>query len=369
MTDKQPPITVYIENAHNPGIGGFTIPLPTTAEALAPWFAAIGAHSRNSQDIAIVEVRSPITEFSRALRGTDVTLEEYNYFAAKVSCLCDHDMSVFLAALDSGHFNGSITRIINVLENVERFELMPVFSEEGYGEHLLDTEKDNMAHIFDRLIESKDEDERTFAEYVQRLEAHVDARAYGMDAAEKENGVFTDHGYLAKYGEFKEVYRGPQDIPDEYRLFQDEESPVRDPVKDDLPIGISDCVPGGLDGDLKGKVVAIRLDSLRSEYHASRHQIMLATSGFGCAPDARGKAVYGTNLHTGVHERWNRPDILGVIKDSVLPEWAREKLAALQAPAEKESVIAKIRSARETEKTDPPLERKTNTQDKSGPEL
>ncbi len=369
MANRPPPISVYIENAQNPGIGGFTIPLPTTAEALAPWFAAIGVDGKNPQDIAIKDVRSPIDELDNALHESDISLEELNYFAAKISALDAYEMETFLAARDSGRIGGEVEQTINFLDNIHCYELMPIFGNEDYGDFLLETAKDNMAHIIERLNESKDEDERAFADYVQSLEEHVDARAYGMDVAEKANGVFTRHGYLAECGKSKEIYRGPQDIPKEYRLFPDEELPVRDPVKDDLPIDISDCVPGGMNADIKGKVVAIRLDSLRPEYHASRHQIILATSGFGCAPDARGRAVFGVNLHSSVHERWNRPDILGVVKESVLPEWAREKLAALQTTAEKESVLDKIRSARETEKTEPPLERKISTQDKSGPEL
>ena len=369
MADKQPPITVYIENAHNPGIGGFTIPLPTTAEALAPWFAAIGVDGKDPQDIVIKDVRSPIDELDNALHESDISLEELNYFAAKIIALDSYEMEIFLAARDAGRFDGEIEQTINFLDNIHCYELMPIFGNEEYGDFLLETAKDNMAHILDRLIESKDEDERAFSEYVQRLEEHVDARAYGMDAVNEEKGVFTRHGYLVERGESEEIYRGPQDIPKEYRLFPDEESSVRDPAKDDLPIGISDCVPGGMDADIKGKIVAIRLEALLPEYHANRHRLMLTTGGFGCTPDARGRAVFGVNLHSGVHERWNRPDILGVVKDSVLPEWAREKLAALQAPAEKESVLDKIRSARETEKTEPPLERKISTQDKSGPEL
>ncbi len=369
MSDKQPPITVYIENAHKPGIGGFTIPLPTTREALAPWFAAIGVEGQNPQDIKIVEAKSSIAEIGRALLETDISLEEYNCFAAKVSALNEDELEIFRAALDSGRFSGGIGRIINVLENVGCFELMPAYSEEDYGNFLIDMEKDNTAHIFDRLNESKDEDERAFAEYIQRLEEHVDVRAYGLDVAENENGVFTRLGYLVERGDFKEIYHGPQDIPDEYKLFPCEELPVRHSALDDRPVEINDCVPGGMDADIKGKVVAIRPECLLPEYHASRHQIMLATGGFGCNPDARGRAVFGTNLHTSGHERWNRSDILGVVKESILPEWAREARAALQSTPEKESVMDKLREAREDAKTAPPEERKPNTHNKSGPEL
>ncbi len=43
MAENTTPIRVHIENAADDQIGGFTIPLPTTREALAPWVAALEA--------------------------------------------------------------------------------------------------------------------------------------------------------------------------------------------------------------------------------------------------------------------------------------------------------------------------------------
>lgn len=127
-----------------------------------------------------------------------------------------------------------------------------------------------------------------------------------------------------------------------------------------------DCVKGGMDEDLKGKVVAIRADALSPEYRARSHQLMLATGGFGCAPDARGRAVFGLNIYSGTPERWDRSDLLGVVDENTLPAWAREKLAALRNPAEKESVLGKIREDRQMEALRKP---KQNHHDKGGPEL
>lgn len=106
----------------------------------------------------------------------------------------------------------------------------------------------------------------------------------------------------------------------------------------DVALTVKDCAEGGMDEDLKGKVVAIRADALSPEYRARSHQLMLAESGFGCAPDARGRAVFGVNIYSGTRERWDRSDLLGVMDENALPNWAREKLAALRKPAEKESI-------------------------------
>lgn len=114
----------------------------------------------------------------------------------------------------------------------------------------------------------------------------------------------------------------------------------------DAPLEAGDCVPGGMDMDLEGKVVALKAGILRPEYRTCSHQLMLATGGFGCSPSARGRAVYGTNIYSGEDERWDRSDILGVIAEDALPGWAHEKLARLREPKEKESVVAKIREAK-----------------------
>ena len=136
----------------------------------------------------------------------------------------------------------------------------------------------------------------------------------------------------------------------------------------DAPLEARDCVPGGVDMDLDGKVVALKVGILRPEYRACSHQLMLARGGFGCSPGARGRAVYGTNLYSGEDERWDRSDILGVIAEDTLPGWAHEKLSKLREPREKASVMAQIREAKAN--TAPAREKPQGKKhNKSGPEL
>ena len=40
--------------------------------------------------------------------------------------------------------------------------------------------------------------------------------------------------------------------------------------------------------------------------------------------------MYATCLYDGDKARWNRENVLGVLKDEYLPDWAREKLEELQ---------------------------------------
>jgi len=129
---------------------------------------------------------------------------------------------------------------------------------------------------------------------------------------------------------------------------------------------VEDCYPKGMDTDLTGCVVVIKPEKLAPEYQSIDHQLALCTGGNGARPEARGRAVFCTNLYDGKSSRYNRIDIAGTVSAARLPDWAREKLAALQKPAEKESVIDKIRQS----KTEPPQPKpKNNKRGKGGPEL
>ena len=162
------------------------------------------------------------------------------------------------------------------------------------------------------------------------------------------------------------------------------------PVVNDFPLTGGDCVPNGMDSDLKGKVVAIKTSVLSPEYRSMSHQLQLVTGGFGSSPDASGRAVYCTNIYSGEKSRFERADILGVIADNAqfLPKWFEPKLVKLleepeqlkqsgndaRLPAKYESVLAKIEEGKknqnaerpktsdavETEKTRQPQNRRKN---------
>ena len=216
---KAPVMNAYIENVGDERIGGFSIPLPTTAEKLRPWLDAIGAEG--GADISVQDVRSPVPGLQKALSGMDesFSLEELNYLATKVSGMKDWQTELFSAALESRRYSESVKDLINLTENIDLFDLQPAFSFEQYGTFQIEMARDNTAEVFERLEKSDNPEERELAQHILRLEAYVNEEALGRSVAQEENGVFMDRGYLVLRGEWKDSYRGPEDIPQEYRIF------------------------------------------------------------------------------------------------------------------------------------------------------
>ena len=96
------------------------------------------------------------------------------------------------------------------------------------------------------------------------------------------------------------------------------------------PFTTEQCIPNDYGMNIENKVVVIRPESLRPEYRTADKQLLLATGGFGTYANSRGRAVYTTNLYSGKESRWNREDILGVVKPEHMPGWAKERLRQIQ---------------------------------------
>jgi hypothetical protein len=165
-------------------------------------------------------------ELTKALGYGSYPLEELNYLAARIGGIGDYDKETFLAGLEMRQYSRDIKTIINLAENITKFELQPAFSVEQYGEFLLENAKDISGPAFERLEQSADEDDRALAAHILKIESLVDPRAYGKTVVEEEQGSFTNYGYLTLRGEFQEVYHGQEDIPQEYRIFSHEEAPA-----------------------------------------------------------------------------------------------------------------------------------------------
>lgn len=91
-------------------------------------------------------------------------------------------------------------------------------------------------------------------------------------------------------------------------------------------LGLFDYSACTEDGEYAQKVLVLRPDVLKDEFKSPENQLFFAQSGFGCAANSGGRAVFGRFLIDGETARFNRGDFMGVIKDECLPDWAIEKL-------------------------------------------
>ena len=97
------------------------------------------------------------------------------------------------------------------------------------------------------------------------------------------------------------------------------------------PFTLEHCVPDDSGESIEDKVAVIRQESLRPEYGTADKQLVLVSGGFGSQGKARGRAVYIVNLYSGKESRWNRADILGVVKPEYIPDWAKGRLRQIEA--------------------------------------
>lgn len=91
-----------------------------------------------------------------------------------------------------------------------------------------------------------------------------------------------------------------------------------------------DCIPDNYKNSIQGKIVVRNAEELRPEYQRAEYQLYFVTGGFGSYGNARGSAVFCTNLHSGKDTRIERMEVLGVIKPECLPEWAKDTAERLK---------------------------------------
>ena len=128
-------------------------------------------------------------------------LDELNHLAHLLSELDQGELETLEAVLNKGDHTSSVADIINLVHNLDCYDLHPgVSDDETLG--------------------------RIYVEDMERLEVpediinYFDFEAYGRDMRLNEGGHFAPGGYLTRVSNnFVELYHGIEDIPAEHRVF------------------------------------------------------------------------------------------------------------------------------------------------------
>lgn len=83
--------------------------------------------------------------------------------------------------------------------------------------------------------------------------------------------------------------------------------------------------------DFSGKVMVLDPTLLKDAYKSADYQAVLCDGGFGCAPDASGRKVYGKFLVDDERCQYQRTDFIGELKAEFYPDWLKEKLEETQS--------------------------------------
>jgi len=244
IINPQSPFSVYIKNIHSGKYSDTAIPFPTDPVKLRTFLDNMGVI--DWRDIKNVELSTnDESDFCRLsnmlndmLYSTEITphtLNELNFLAVKVEALVSKGeyggIELFLANIEANRNCGSITEMLNLTfsENLNKFDVHPAFTPEDFGDFLMNNVyPDVHMDAIDRLAASAEDINLELVAYIEKLEQHVDLKKIGQTAAKEENGVFTEQGYLFGGNDgLLEIYRSPEDIPQEHIIMQDYPSELR----------------------------------------------------------------------------------------------------------------------------------------------
>lgn len=202
------PFEAYITNLgkYNEGeLVGEWVKFPTTSEDLKKVFERIGIGSKddfgNPYEEWFISDYDCYVDGLYEMLGEYESLDELNYLASKIDELDEHDYNHFQAAMQVSDYTGSIKDLINLIDNLDKYEIYP--GVENYAD---------LGHYY--------VNELGMVDLPDYLVDYFDYEAYGRDMAINETGQLTDYGYVRDTQEtFTEYYDGNREnIPDEYRI-------------------------------------------------------------------------------------------------------------------------------------------------------
>ena len=182
-------------------VSGIRVIFPTTKEAMREALKAINVDGIRCREVFLSEHDSNLSGFCHCINQSD-SVDELNYLCRLLSDMTDTGLATFQAVVEYGAHNGSAADLINLALNVESYDFYAGVDNDRELGHIY---ADDMENI------SIPEDVRPYFDY----------EAYGRKMRSEDKGCFVNGGYLIRSGvAFEERYHGPEDIPQEYRVFE-----------------------------------------------------------------------------------------------------------------------------------------------------
>ena len=173
---------------------------PTTKAAIQEALKAVGVDGIRCRNVFLIEHDSNLSGFCHCLNQSD-SVDELNYLCHLLSDMTDTELATFRAVVEYGAHNENAAALINLALSVETYDFYAG----------VDSDKE-LGRIYVEDMGSIDvpDEVRPFFDYA----------AYGRKVREDDKGCFVNDGYLMRSGlTFREHYRGPENIPKEYRVF------------------------------------------------------------------------------------------------------------------------------------------------------
>ena len=179
---------------------GETLKFPATTEEVQSLLKNIGVDGVRYEEFFITAFDGDVMGLYDYLTEYE-NLDELNHLAHLISELDSDEIETLEAALNKGDHTSSVADIINLVHNLDCYDLHPGV-----------TDDETLGRIYVEDMELLDVPDNVLP--------YFDFEAYGRDARINDGGHFAPGGYVFNNGgNFVERYHGMEDIPPEHRIF------------------------------------------------------------------------------------------------------------------------------------------------------
>ena len=165
---------------------GETLKFPATTEEVQSLLKNIGVDGVRYEEFFITAFDGDVMGLYDYLTEYE-NLDELNHLAHLISELDSDEIETLEAALNKGDHTSSVADIINLVHNLDCYDLHPGV-----------TDDETLGRIYVEDMELLDVPDNVLP--------YFDFEAYGRDMRINEGGHFAPTGYLTRSGDFKEVY-------------------------------------------------------------------------------------------------------------------------------------------------------------------